>query len=139
MRLRFPLWVLGAIIGVSLSNLQRSCSQSAPVAPALPSPPAALDYKPESLMPSRVASNAPLNAVEAARVASKAIAALKGTTNSQPPAAEPPRTPLYVIPEALVVQTPAGAVVFAPDAHVAELAKKFPATRLTNVVIWSRP
>lgn len=71
------------------------------------------------------ATNAPLK-----------LQSLAGTTNAPPPTE---RIPVYVIPEAIVVATPIGQIVFAAQAHVEELARKFPSTRVTNVVIWSRP
>lgn len=113
----------------------RACALSAPVpeAPALPSPPSVLDYKLKSHMPTVTTSNAIAPAALQLAEMNKREAAARVA------ASDTPRIPLYVLPEVLVVQTPAGAVVFAPEFHVAELAKRFPAARMTNVVVWSRP
>jgi len=47
-------------------------------------------------------------------------------------------SPLYVIPEAVLVQTPLGPILFAHQQHVAELRRLFPHHTLTNLVIWSK-
>lgn len=48
------------------------------------------------------------------------------------------QTPLYVIPEAVLIQTPIGSLLFAHEYHIQELIRMFPSRTLTNLVIWSK-
>lgn len=51
---------------------------------------------------------------------------------------EAPRIPVYVIPEIVVVMTPIGPVTFAAQHNIEDLAKLFPAHRVTNIIIYNR-
>ncbi len=48
------------------------------------------------------------------------------------------RFPLHVIPEAIVVKTPLGIMVFVERVDVERLARYFPAQRLTNVIVYNK-
>lgn len=93
----------------------------------LPSPSAALDAVAPSIMPTRP-TNAPLE-LESVKAAK---------TNVPLPVPQAARIPVYVIPEAVLVQTPQGHMLFIDEFHLKELTKKFPSARITNIVIWNR-
>jgi hypothetical protein len=52
-------------------------------------------------------------------------------------ATKPPRLPVYVLPEVFIVYLPNQTLVFVEQHHIAELAKKFPSSRSTNIIIYS--
>lgn len=64
--------------------------------------------------------------------AAKPIALL--TTNVPPPVS---RVPVYILPEAIVVQTPYGPVLFAERLDVERLSRLFPARLVTNIVFYN--
>ncbi len=70
----------------------------------------------------------------------QSVAAAQAAQATNQPAAAPsePPTPVYVIPEAVLVRTPQGVIVFAAEIDVQRLAKLYPAMRLTNVVFYSK-
>lgn len=50
----------------------------------------------------------------------------------------PPRIPVYVLPEVIEVRIPGGMrFIFVEQYHMQELAKKFPAIRYTNIIIYN--
>lgn len=77
-------------------------------------------------------TNAPLSKPEPVKLQS-------ADTNAAPKVvAEAPKIPVYVIPELIAVQTPNGIILFAERFHVEELAKKWPAQRVTNLVFYAK-
>lgn len=59
----------------------------------------------------------------------------KEATNAPPRA---PRIPVYVLPEVIEVRIPGGMrFIFVEQHHMQELAKKFPAIRYTNIIIYA--
>jgi len=90
------------------------------------------------LEPPKTAGSSPAetNALPAAAAKTNALPAKLLSTQATLPKAP---IPVYVLPEAIVVQTPSGPFVFVESFHVQELARKFPSRRLTNIVIWVQP